>query len=127
VLNNAKDTDALPAVYHYHESLGKKEQRRLVANPAKSVTGFLDTEPSLGDLEQMLEYLWFAGSKRPAAQLHFQVAIGREITFADRMDLHLLWDNNAKIFLKPMPWLLGDKMTHRGALDQSRSPAAATV
>jgi hypothetical protein len=108
LLDNAKDTDALPAIYHYHESLGKKEQRRLVANPAKSVTGFLDTELSLGGLDEMLEYLWFAGSKHPATQLHFHVAMGREITVADRMDLHLLWDNNAKIFLKPIPRFLLD-------------------
>jgi hypothetical protein len=28
---------------------------------------------------------------------------------------------------KDLPWLLGDKMTHRGALDQSWSMAAALV
>ncbi|CAK7204360.1 hypothetical protein SEUCBS139899_007115 [Sporothrix eucalyptigena] len=107
VLGHADGTlDMLPAAYHCYESLGKKKNRRIVINPAKSVPDFLDTELSLGGLDYMLRHLWFAGSKRPPTQLHFQVAMGREITVADRMDLHLLWDNNWKIFLKPIPRFL---------------------
>ncbi|KAK7428297.1 hypothetical protein QQZ08_005194 [Neonectria magnoliae] len=34
--------------------------------------------------------------------------MGREIVVADRMDLHLLWDNDMRIFLKPIPWFLLD-------------------
>lgn len=100
--------DTLPAAYHCFEHIGKNKKHRLVVNPTKGVPDFLDTELSLGDLGKMLRYLGFAGSKHPATQLHFQVAMGREITVADRMDLHLLWDNNSKIFLKPIPRFLLD-------------------
>jgi hypothetical protein len=100
-------TDALPAAYHYYKDLGKKK-RRIVANPATCVPDYLDVELSLGELGEMLQHLWFAGSKHPAMPLHFQVAMGREIVIADRMDLHLLWDSDAKIFLKPIPRFLLD-------------------
>lgn len=109
MFDNAEDTtDSLPAAYHFYKPVGKKKKPRIVANPAENVPDFLDTELSLGDLGEMLSYLWFAGAKHPATQLHFQVAMGREITVADRMDLHLLWDNNSKIFLKPIPGFLLD-------------------
>lgn len=111
--NNSTDAklaclDGLPASYHYYETFGKNKKRRIVADPTKRVPDFLAAELSLGDLGEMLEHLWFAGSKHPATQLHFQVAMGREIVVADRMDLHLLWDNNGKIFLKPIPRFLLD-------------------
>jgi len=41
-------------------------------------------------------------------QLHLQVATGREIVVADRMDLHLRWDNHGRLFLKPVPGFLLD-------------------
>jgi hypothetical protein len=98
--------DKLPASYHYYEVHGTKKFR-VVADPAKDVKSFLKMELSLGDLGEMLKHLWFAGSKHTATQLHFQVAMGREIVVADRMDLHLLWDNE-RIFLKPIPRFLLD-------------------
>lgn len=56
----------------------------------------------------MLQHLWFAGAKHAARQLHFQVAVGRQIVVVDRMDLHLVWDNDGRIFLKPIPRFLLD-------------------
>jgi hypothetical protein len=107
VLANGNTTgDKLPASYHYYEAHGKKKSR-VVADPAEGVKSFLKRELSLGDLGEMLRHLWFAGAKHRATQLHFQVAMGREIVVADRMDLHLLWDNG-KIFLKPIPRYLLD-------------------
>ncbi|RYP20798.1 hypothetical protein DL767_009383 [Monosporascus sp. MG133] len=97
----------LPASYHFYEG-PKRKKYRMVANPANSVPQFLERELSLKDLDGMLKHLWFAGSKHPATQLHFQVAMGREIVVADRMDLHLLWDNNGRIFIKPIPRFLLD-------------------
>ncbi|PHH90505.1 hypothetical protein CDD83_3469 [Cordyceps sp. RAO-2017] len=38
--------------------------------------------------------------------LHFQVALGRKIVLVDRMDLHLLWGADGKIFIKAMPTFL---------------------
>ncbi|KAH8651400.1 hypothetical protein BX600DRAFT_418618 [Xylariales sp. PMI_506] len=103
----ATTTDVLPASYHFHEFNGSRRRRR-VASPDNRVSSFLETELSLGDLENMMKHLWFAGAKHPAMQLHLQVAIGREIVPADRMDLHLLWDKNRKLFIKPLPRFLID-------------------
>ncbi|KAI6777685.1 uncharacterized protein J7T54_004195 [Emericellopsis cladophorae] len=65
-------TDALPASYHSYGSCG----RRAVANPAGSVPAFIESELSLGRLGEMDRHLWFASTKRPATQLHWQVALG---------------------------------------------------
>lgn len=40
--------------------------------------------------------------------LHFHIAMGREIVVADRMDLHLLWTNRGRLFVKPIPRFLLD-------------------
>ncbi|EPE07011.1 subtilisin-like serine protease [Ophiostoma piceae UAMH 11346] len=98
--------DALPATYHYYEPLGKNHKGRVVVDPVNGVPQFLDMELSLGYLGEILHHLWFAGSKHPATQLHFQVAMGREIIVADRIDLHLLWENNSRLFIKPIPRFL---------------------
>lgn len=58
----------------------------------------------------MLKHLWLAGAKRPPSQLHYHVALGREITITDRIDLHLMWNANGRIFVKPLPrFLLSSK------------------
>lgn len=93
--------DLLPASYHFHELVGSR-RRRTVADPSKDVSGFLETELSLRQLDEINKYLWFAGAKRPATQLHLQVALGRNIVLADRVDLHLLWSGDGKIFVKPL-------------------------
>lgn len=97
-------TDLLPASYHYYKANGK----RMVADPARDVLAFLRNELSLGRLDEMLQHLWFAGAKRAPKQLHSQVAVGREIVVVDRMDLHLVWDKDGKIFLKSLPRFLLD-------------------
>ncbi|KAH8749214.1 hypothetical protein F5883DRAFT_695198 [Diaporthe sp. PMI_573] len=102
-INNGA-TDLLPASYHYYKASG----RRVVANPDEDVSAFLHNELSLGRLGEMLQHLWFAGAKHAPRQLHFQVAVGREIVVVDRMDLHLVWDKDGKIFLKPIPRFLLD-------------------
>ncbi|VBB80787.1 Putative protein of unknown function [Podospora comata] len=56
----------------------------------------------------MLKHLWFAGAERPATPLHFHVAMGREVAITDRMDLHLLWSNKGRLFIKPVPRFLLD-------------------
>ncbi|KAK4182092.1 hypothetical protein QBC35DRAFT_209089, partial [Podospora australis] len=97
-------TDALPATYHYYEATG----RRAIGNPAEDIPAFLRRELSVGDLADMMQHFWFAGAKRPAMPLHYHVGLGREITVTDRMDLHLLWDNQGKLFIKPVPRFLLD-------------------
>jgi hypothetical protein len=90
-------TDDLPAAYRYYEAPGK----RVVGNPADDISAFLRRELSVGALADMLKHLWFAGAERPATQLHDHVAMGREIAIVDRMDLHLLWSNRGRLFIKP--------------------------
>jgi hypothetical protein len=97
-------TDGLPATYRYYEA----PRKYVVGNPADDIPAFLQRELSLGSLADMLKHLWFAGAERPATPLHFHVAMGREIAIADRMDLHLLWANNGRIFVKPVPHFLLD-------------------
>ncbi|KAL1895034.1 hypothetical protein Sste5346_005454 [Sporothrix stenoceras] len=137
VLDHVDGTlDTLPAAYHCYEYIGGEKKNRIVVNPANdppnSVSDFLDSELSLGDLGKIFRYLRFAGSKYPATQLHLQAAMGREITVADRMDLHLLWDNNSKIFFKPIPRFLLDPGFWRrnlmcpGGCACEKSEAAAT-
>ena len=101
--DNDGTTDLLPAGYHYYGDTG----RRVVAIPAADVPALLRRELSLGTLPELEKHLWFAGARNSATRLHFHVAIqGRTIVKVDRIDLHLLWDNNGKLFLKPVPRFL---------------------
>ncbi|KAK3363904.1 hypothetical protein B0T25DRAFT_576367 [Lasiosphaeria hispida] len=97
-------TDGLPATYRYYEA----PRKRVVCNPADDIPAFLRRELSLGGLAHMLKHLWFAGAELPATLLQVHVAMGRDITIADQMDLHLLWANNGRLFVKPVPRFLLD-------------------
>ncbi|KAK3373973.1 hypothetical protein B0T24DRAFT_282916 [Lasiosphaeria ovina] len=97
-------TDDLPAIYRYYEA----PRKRIVGNPADDIPAFLRRELSLGGLADMLKHLWLAGAERPATPLHFHAAMGREIAIADRMDLHLLWADKGRLFVKPVPRFLLD-------------------
>ncbi|UKZ79411.1 hypothetical protein TrVFT333_007164 [Trichoderma virens FT-333] len=103
--SNDELQDLLPASYHYHKSHGYRK-RRHVGDPSDDVPHFLASELSLKGLESMLKHLWLAGAKRPPAQLHYHAALGREITITDRIDLHLMWSANGRIFVKPLPRFL---------------------
>lgn len=99
-----RSIDVLPATYHYHEVTGKSA----VSDPTKDTLAFLRRELSLRSLASMLRHLWFAGANRPTVPLHFHLAMGREIVVVDRMDLHLLWTNAGRLFIKPVPRFLLD-------------------
>ncbi|KAL7811135.1 hypothetical protein V8C26DRAFT_227565 [Trichoderma gracile] len=103
VLKEQSDpSDLLPASYHFYEQAVSGRRRRRVADPSQDVAAFLDTELSLKQLEGIDKHLWLAGAKRPPTQLHLQAAIGRNIVLADRIDLHLLWSGDGKLFVKPL-------------------------
>lgn len=104
-----KDPDAWPALYHGYEEKGNGRKRRVVANPNRYKKEFLASDLSVDGLDSMGKHLWLAGSKRPPAQLHFQVAMGRQIIVDERMDHHLVWDNSGRIFLRPIPRFLLDQ------------------
>ncbi len=62
--------DAVWASCHYYKSPGRK--RSIVNDPIYTVTYFLETELSVGDLNEILPPLWLTGSRQPAAQLQLQ-------------------------------------------------------
>lgn len=76
--------------------------------PEDSVRDFLERELSLKKLEKVGRYLGFAGSKHAAGPLHYQISVGRNIVVTERMDMHLLWANDGRIFIKPLPRFLLD-------------------
>ncbi len=100
--NGKQTTDALPATYQYHTTAGK----RAVGDPTEDTPAFLRRELSLGELSGLLKHLWFAGAARPAMPLHTHIARGREIVVLDQMDMHLLWTNEGRLFVKPVPRFL---------------------
>ena len=92
----------MPATYHYHTTARK----RAVGDPAEDTPAFLRRELSLGGLPGLQKHLWFAGAARPAMPLNSHVARGREIVVLDQMDMHLLWTNEGRLFVKPVPRFL---------------------
>jgi hypothetical protein len=70
--------------------------------PASHTDEFLSSELSLKRLEVLDRHLWSAGQKRSAWPLHYHILIGRKILITEQMDLHLLWANDGRIFIKPL-------------------------
>ncbi|CAG8235897.1 unnamed protein product [Penicillium salamii] len=74
--------------------------------PADYIEDFLASELSLKRLEALDRHLWLAGEKRSAWPLHYHILIGRKILITEQMDLHLLWANDGRMFIKPLPRFL---------------------
>jgi hypothetical protein len=67
---------------------------------------FLEQELSLQRLDSISGLLWLAGRPMPPRPLHYQLILGREISIAERLDMHLVW-TTGRMFLKPIsPFLL---------------------
>ncbi|KAL4990296.1 hypothetical protein BDW68DRAFT_185857 [Aspergillus falconensis] len=92
---NPATIDSLPACFRRHDNW--------VEVPRHCLDDFLSSELSLKRLEVLDRHLWFAGTKRPPKPLHYHVLIGREIIITEQMDLHLLWANDGRMFIKPLP------------------------
>ncbi|KAJ5618523.1 hypothetical protein N7528_006634 [Penicillium herquei] len=95
-LGELHEKDTLPASYPGPHDLSV---------PSNDVEGFLVKDLSLGKLND-LKHLWFAGAVRRAIPLHEQIVIGRDIVITERMGLHLLWKNDRRLFIKPLPCYL---------------------
>ncbi|KAK3944509.1 hypothetical protein QBC46DRAFT_165860 [Diplogelasinospora grovesii] len=108
VTDQTSPVDSFPALY--------RGDHRTVCVPGDWPVDFLEKELSLEKLEKVRKHLWFAGSKHPAAPLHFQISIGRDIVLTERMHLHLLWSNDGTLFIKPMPQFLLDSSVWRDYL-----------
>jgi hypothetical protein len=70
--------------------------------PANSIDEFISSELSLRRLEVLERHLWFAGEERSAWPLHHHILVGRKILITEQMDLHLLWANDGRLFIKPL-------------------------
>ena len=110
-------TDSLPACFR---TFDKK-----VEVPGKYLEDFLVSELSLQPLDVLGKHLWFAGAKRPAKPLNFHSSIGREIIITEEMNLHLLWANNGRLFIKPLPrYLLSPEFWSKNLCTCNNHPAA---
>jgi hypothetical protein len=54
-------------------------------------------------LNKIDEYLWLAGRPMPPRPLNYQVAASREIMTDERIDMHLVWESERKVHIKPVP------------------------
>ena len=97
--NTNGTVDDLPALYRFPATSGT-----IVDDPSRNVTTFLQTELSF---EGLLENWSDCAEDRPPHQLHFYVAMELKIIGTESMGLHLVQDN-AAIFLKPLPRFLLD-------------------
>ncbi|KAI3326821.1 hypothetical protein HD806DRAFT_418610 [Xylariaceae sp. AK1471] len=93
-----------------------RDGRGDVRVPSDDPGGFLSKELSLDKLHKFDKYLWAVGAKRPAAPLNSQIFYGREIVVSERMDLHLVWTNDGRLFIKPLPRFLLDPTVWRDHL-----------
>lgn len=92
------DTNGFPACFRGHDNT--------IRLPTDHIDDFLASELSLKRLETLDRHLWLAGEKRSAWPLHYHALIGRKILITEQMDLHLLWKNDGRMFIKPLPRFL---------------------
>ncbi|KAF4760999.1 hypothetical protein HAV15_007886 [Penicillium sp. str.  len=95
---SSTDENGFPACFRGHDNT-----MRL---PTNHTDDFLASELSLKRLEVLDKHLWLAGEKRSAWPLHYHTLIGRKILITEQMDLHLLWANDGRMFVKPLPRFL---------------------
>lgn len=92
--------NGLPAYFRGHDNT--------ISLPTDHIDDFLASELSLKRLEVLDKQLWLAGEKRSAWPLHYHILIGRKILITEQMDLHLLWANDGRMFIKPLSRFLLD-------------------
>ena len=76
---------------------------------------FLKKELNVDRLNAIHHVLWIVGRPMPPRPLYYQRAVGRSIVVHEKMDLHLVW-NEERIFLKPVPRYLLDQNFWRDLL-----------
>lgn len=82
-----------------------REDNIVVAQPAPD---FLRRELVAERLEDMHRWLWLAGRPMPPRPLHHQLVLGREVVVSEKIELHLVWTYQNRLFLKPLPRYLLD-------------------
>ncbi|KAK4649023.1 uncharacterized protein QC761_115310 [Podospora bellae-mahoneyi] len=70
--------------------------------PATPELDLIAQEMNIKRLHGIIHLLWLAGRPVPPRPLHYQLALGREITVIERMEAHLVW-GSGRIYLKPLP------------------------
>lgn len=94
-------TSLLPATY-------RTEEDNIVAG--KPTSELLHHELVPNRLEEIKQWLKYAGRPMPPRPLHYQLVLGREIVISENIHLHLIWTygSPSRIFLKPLPNYLLD-------------------
>lgn len=72
---------------------------------ASKVSKYLDKELEVSRLNEIDDWLHWAGRYNNIRPLHRQKLLGREIVITEKTDLHLIWYDN-RIFVKPLPAFL---------------------
>lgn len=118
------DTSTLPSNTPVQWDMGRVPQPRRNLLPATYRTGednivageptseLLHHELVPNRLEEMRQWLKYAGRPMPPRPLHYQLVLGREIVISENIELHMVWayGNPSRIFLKPLPnYLLDNK------------------
>jgi hypothetical protein len=65
----------------------------------------LDKELDVSRLNEIHDWLYWAGRYDNIRPLHRQKLLEREIVITEKTDLHLIWYDN-RIFVKPLPAFL---------------------
>ena len=75
---------------------------RAVGEDDSAIATFIRHDLDFTRINDIHEHLHWAGQRKCARPLHFQLLLGRSIWVTERADLHLVW-NDEKLFLKPLP------------------------
>ncbi|KAJ5458451.1 hypothetical protein N7475_009839 [Penicillium sp. IBT 31633x] len=79
-----------------------------LTSPIEEIHTFLKKDLLVNKLNKIDRYLWLAGQLTPPKPLNYQIAISREITVDERIDMHMVWEPSQRIHLKPLPRYLLD-------------------
>ncbi|KAK3334171.1 hypothetical protein B0T19DRAFT_459783 [Cercophora scortea] len=77
--------------------------RHGVRDPSHDLDGFFTETFSLAKLEKLQKHFWLAGAPRPASPLHQHLFLGRRVVITERLDMHLLWESDGLVYIKPLP------------------------
>ena len=84
-----------------------RDQNNKMTRIGEHRSGFIKTELDVGRLNDIHEWLWFAGRPMEARPLHKQKIMDRLILVTEQTDLHMLWQGS-RILIKPLPEFLMD-------------------
>jgi hypothetical protein len=73
--------------------------------PSASID-FLERELLVTNINNVQSWLWICGRPMPPRPLHHQILLSRDIVITENVELHLVWSNKGRMFIKPIPLYL---------------------